>query len=78
MPATTLIMNNITDFLMFMFNAWCCDRCNEVFGELGPHIWEKWTIAVKSWNERALAYFWSSLDTKRQALLVEAAKKYYS
>lgn len=70
-------MNDVTDFLMFMFNAWTPEICQSIFGNLGQHIWSKWQYAAENYKHHALPYFWTSLDEKRQAMLLEAAKKHY-
>lgn len=70
-------MNDINDLLMFMYNAWTPETCQSIFGELGGHIWNKWEKASNTQGCHALAYFWTSLDTKRQVTLLEAAKGYF-
>lgn len=65
----------IHDFLFFMFDKWTEDTCNELYGDLGPHIWNKW-LCAESLGSHAIWYFLTSLDDKCQSILLEAAKSH--
>lgn len=64
----------IEDFLFFMYDRWSIDICNELYGDLGPHIWSKWEYAERFYGSNAIWYFWTSLDYKHQKILLEACQ----
>lgn len=64
-------MDELDNFLFFMFNNWTKDTCNEIYGELGVHIWNKWLYA-KSFGFNAIWIFMTSLDSKHRNMLLES------
>ena len=67
-------MNEVTNFMYYMFNKWCYDECIKLFGQnLGSHIWKKYED-----NESSDKLYWyASLDNKCRQKLVDRANEIY-
>lgn len=65
-------MNEVTNFMLYMYNRWNVYEANKVFGDsLGKHIWGKWL-------ERTDSLIWySELDNECRQKLVDRANEIY-
>lgn len=67
-------MNEVTNFMYYMYNRWCFDECIALFGkDLGAHIWEKYKNSMSGDK----LYWYGSLDKKCQQRLVDRANEIY-
>lgn len=70
--------NEVTCFMLYMYNKWCIGEAKKVFGEnLGTHLYNKW---VHHRNESKLGdlYWYSELDTTCRNKIVARANELYS
>ena len=37
------VVNAVSSFFYYMWNAWSEDECKVVYGEMYRHFWEKWS-----------------------------------
>lgn len=66
-------MNEVTNFMWYMFNKWTPYEAQTVFGEnLGLHIYNKW---VESKNT---LYWYANLDNKCRQMVVDRANELYN
>lgn len=66
--------NEVTNFMLYMYNKWSEDEAKTVFGEiLGKHIFGKWRDA---YNDRTM-YWYSNLDNVCKQKLVDRANEIY-
>lgn len=65
-------MNEVTHFMLYIYNRWCYDECVSLFGEsLGKHIWSKY----EKYSDRL--YWYAELDNKCKQKLVDRANEIY-
>lgn len=66
-------MNEVTNFMYYMFNRWCPDECVALFGkDLGEHIWKKYEEVGSD-----KLYWYAELDDKCKQKLVDRANEIY-
>lgn len=66
--------NEVTNFMLYMFNVWNMKESIRVFGvNLGEHIFNKW-LDMRHDDLR----WYASLDDKCRQKLVDAANEYYN
>lgn len=65
-------MNEVTIFMLYMFNMWSERECKRLFGEdLGDHIWSKYL------DQRDKLKFYADIDDKCRQKLVDRANEAY-
>ena len=66
-------MNEVTNFMLYMFNKWNESESVKLFGEnLGHYIWNKYTN-----NYSDKLYFYAELDNECRQKLVDRANEIY-
>jgi len=69
--------NEVTNFMLYIYNKWCIEESVLVFGEnLGKHIFEKWVQAIVT-SDRSL-YWYSNLDNTCRRKIVDRANELYN
>lgn len=69
--------NEVTNFLLYMYNMWSEEESQILFGEnLGKHIYDKW-IDSFSCSDRTM-YWYSNLDTECRRKIVDRANELYN
>lgn len=66
-------MNEVTNFMWYIFNKWTKEECEYLFGYLAEHIWNKWKV----YNHDALRWY-AELDNECRQKLVDRANEIYS
>ena len=67
-------MNEVTNFMYYMYNRWNFDECVSLFGErLGKHIWEKFERRIPD-----TLLWYSDLDNDCRRKLVDRANEIYA
>lgn len=64
-------MNEVTKFMFYMFNKWNEEEANNLFGNLGHHIWSKYL------DTQDKLLFYANLDTECRQKLVNRANEIY-
>lgn len=66
-------MNEVTNFMYYMYNKWCESEAIQVFGDnLGRHIYQKW---IQHGYEEMRWY--AELDTQCRNKVVQRANELY-
>lgn len=69
--------NEVTNFVLYMFNKWCIEEAIFVFGEnLGKHIFEKWVWYRENNGDQLVWY--ANLDNTCRRKLVDRANELYN
>lgn len=69
--------NIVSSFFFYMWNAWCKEECEKVFGWEFPHFWEKWCKAAKDTAWGAAEKYYADLSDGYRVKLVERACETY-
>ena len=70
-------MNEVTNFMYYMYNRWGKDEATSVFGEdLGNHIYGKWCRYIE--NGMGDLYWYAELDSKCRQKVVDRANEIYA
>ena len=70
-------VNQVTAFMLYMFNRWCIGEAKKVFGEnLGEHVFSKW-IDLRHRNSGSL-YWYAELDKRCREMVVKRAIELYA
>lgn len=72
-------MNIVSSYFFYMWNTWCEEECEKVFGVMSNHFWKKWCVLCDqggtAWG--AAEKFWAALsDTYREPLIERACELY--
>jgi hypothetical protein len=68
-------INQVTAFMLYMFNRWCIGEAKKVFGEtLGDHVFKKW---IDTRNGMGTLYWYAELDKSCRKKIVERAVELY-
>lgn len=71
-------MNEVTNFMYYMFNRWSLTESKLIYGEsLGSHIWGKWNEVVRFGDGDQLR-FYANLDKECRQKLVDRANEIYN
>ena len=66
-------MNEVTNFMFYLYNKWNEYEADSVFGkDLGHHIWNKWI------NRSDSLLWYSDLDNQCKQKLVDRANEIYA
>lgn len=69
-------VNQVTAFMLYMYNKWCESEARYVFGEnLGNHIYGKYHYYMV--GQRGVMFWYSELDSTRRRQLVDRAIKLF-
>lgn len=69
-------VNQVTAFMLYMFNKWCIGEAKKVFGDnLGEHVFKKW---VDLHCEMGTLYWYAELDKRCRKKIVERAIELYA
>lgn len=67
-------MNEVTNFMLYMYNRWSQSEAINVFGgSLGLHIWNKWIKCREDGVD--ILYWYSELDNVCREKLVSRANE---
>ena len=72
--------NDVTSFFFYMWNEWCEEECEQIFGECGlsKHFWNKWCYYHQKFGPSAgIAGFYAELNFEYQDMLVKRATELY-
>lgn len=69
--------NAVSSFFFYMWNAWCKEECQTVFGYMSSHFWTKWETLTQNGAGGAAERFFSELSDGNRALLVQRAIALY-
>ena len=70
-------MNQVSNFMYYMFNRWSREEAILVFGEnLGTHIFDKWCHYRE--NGQGDLYWYSELDNRCRQKVVDRANAIYA
>ena len=64
-------MNEVTNFMLYIYNRWNECEARRLFGDLGAHIFEKYI------NQRDKLKFYADLDKTCRQKLVDRANEIY-
>lgn len=73
-PKYTSKENIVSSFFFFMWNAWCKEECETVFGYGFQHFWNKWCGFYEKYSVYAATdRFYADLTTDNREKLVNRA-----
>lgn len=68
-------MNEVTAFMLYMFNKWSIQEAKYLFGEnLGRHIFDKWV----GWGTHKELRWYADLDSACRQKVVDRANELYN
>ena len=72
------VVNAVSSFFYYMWNAWSEDECKVVYGEMYRHFWEKWSQMTDKGIFGAAERFYAELTDHYREKLVERAVSLYA
>lgn len=70
--------NIVSSFMFYMWNRWCRQECDTVFGCMSGHMWSKWCRFTAETTRGAVENFYAELSDENRYKLVERACKCYN
>lgn len=65
--------NTVSSFFYYMWNCWSKEECQETFGAMHRHFWEKWCYCADKDLHGAAERFYAGLSELNRKKLVERA-----
>lgn len=69
--------NIVSSFFFYMWNTWCKEECQKVFGSMYEHFWSKWCSLANPSASGSSEKFYSALSEYNRRLLVNRACEVY-
>lgn len=69
--------NIVSSFFFYMWNTWCKEECQKVFGSMYEHFWSKWCSLATPSASGSSEKFYSALSKYNRRLLVNRACEVY-
>lgn len=70
-------VNIVSSFFFYMWNTWCKEECQKVFGSMYEHFWSKWCSLATPSASGSSEKFYSALSEYNRRLLVNRACEIY-